>query len=308
MPLLERKQALLAKIEATYGVDSVPTGAVNAILVRNMKPTPMELEAEARALYLPYLGNDEDIVAAFYGMLEFEVEVAGAGALGTVPKYGPLLRGCAMAEVVAAGAKVSYTPVSTGFESLSMYFHLDGVLHRMLGARGDVAMELNAKSVPIFKFKFMGLFVPVTDTALPAAVYTGFIKPLAVNKANTLYSLHAVSTPMTKLALGLKNDVKYRNLVGYEGVDVIDRAPSGDVEFEAGLMASKNWFNVARDVVTDVLTVTHGTVAGNTVFVSAPKAQVTSPSYSETDGVSMISTGLKFMPNLGNDELLIEVR
>jgi hypothetical protein len=308
MPLLERKQALLAKIETTYGVDATPTGAANAILVRNMKPTPMELEAESRALYLPYLGNEEDIVAAFYGMLEFEVEVAGAGALGTVPKYGPLLRGCALAEVVSAGVKVSYTPVSSGFESLSLYFHLDGVLHKMLGARGDVGWELNAKSVPVFKFKFMGLFIPVTDTALPTAVYAGFSKPVAVNKANTAYSLHGVTTPMTKLTMGVKNDVKYRNLVGYEGVDVVDRAPAGDVEFEAGLMATKNWFTVARDVVTDVLNVTHGTAPGNTVFITAPKTQITSPSYGETDGIAMISTGLKFMPNTGNDELLIEVR
>lgn len=308
MPLLERKQALLAKIETTYGVDSVPTGAANAMLVRALSATPMQLEAEARALYLPYLGNDEDIVAAFYGMLDFEVEVAGAGALGTAPKYGPLLRGCALAEVVTAGVKVSYTPVSAGFESLSLYFHLDGLLHKMLGARGDVELQLNAKSVPVFKFKFMGLFIPVTDTVLPTAVYTGFVKPLAVNKANTTYAVHAISTPMTKLSVALKNDVKYRNLVGYEGVDIVDRAPTGDVEFEATLMATKNWFNVARDVVTDVMSVTHGTVAGNTVFVTAPKTQITSPKYGQTDGISMLNTGLKFLPNLGNDELLIEVR
>ena len=37
MPLLSRKRLILAKSEATYGVDSSPTGASNAVLVRNLE-------------------------------------------------------------------------------------------------------------------------------------------------------------------------------------------------------------------------------------------------------------------------------
>lgn len=308
MGLLNRKQVVLSKIENLYSVDSIPTGAANAMLVSNLKATPMQLEAQARGLFRPYLGNDEDIVTAFYGMLEFDVEVAGAGALGTVPKFGALLRACSMAEVITVSVKVAYTPVSTAFESVSMYFYLDGVLHKMLGARGDVSVEFKAKNIPKFKFKFMGLFVPVTDVALPVASYTGFITPVAVNKANTTYSLHTISTPLSSLSIKLNNDVKYRNLVNYEAIDIINRTPDGSAEFEAGLMASKNWFTVARDVVLDVMTVTHGTTAGNVVFMSAPKVQITSPKYGDIDGIASVNTGLKLMPSLGNDELLIEVR
>lgn len=307
MPIYDRKQALLAKIETTYGVDPTPTGLANAVLVRNLNLTPMQLESEARGLKLPYLGNDEDIVNSFYGMLDYEVEIAGAGAAGTAPKYGVLLRGCGMAEVITPGVRVVYTPVSSGFESLTQYFYQDGVLHRFFGSRGDVEMTLNAKSIPVFKFKFMGLFQPVIDAALPTPTF-GQVKPVAVNKVNTTFSIHAVSTPMTQLSLGLKNDVKYRNLVGYEGVDLIDRAPDGSSEFEATLMATKNWFNVARDQTLDALQIVHGTAAGNIVEIDAAKVQITEPTYAENDGITMLSCGLKLMPTAGNDEISIEVR
>jgi hypothetical protein len=307
MPILDRKQALLAKLETVYGIDPTPTGVANAMLVRNLNLTPMQLESEARGLKLPYLGNDESIVTVFYGMLDFEVEIAGAGAAGTVPKYGPLLRACGMAEVVSAGVSVTYTPISAAQESVTQYFYQDGLLHRFFGARGDVELGLNAKSIPVFKFKYMGLFQAVQDQALPTPTF-GQTKPLAVNKANTTFTIHGVASPMTQLSLALKNDVKYRNLVGYEGVDIIDRAPDGQAEFEATLMATKNWFNVARDATLDTMALVHGTTAGNIVQINAPKVQITEPKYNENDGIVMLAAGLRLMPNAGNDEISIVVR
>ena len=42
MPLLSRRQLLLAEIETTYGVDPTPLVGSNAILVRNIEVTPLE--------------------------------------------------------------------------------------------------------------------------------------------------------------------------------------------------------------------------------------------------------------------------
>ena len=183
--LLFRKLAVLAKIETTYATDPTPTGAANAMLVRNAQINPLSVEAQARELQRPYLGNSEDIVGAFFGSMSFEVEAAGAGAAGTVPKYGPLLRGCGMAEVVSAGVDVTYTPVSSAFESLTMYFNLDGVLHKFTGARGNVSFRGNNREATMWSFSFTGLFKPVVDASLPTVDYSGFIKPLALNTANT---------------------------------------------------------------------------------------------------------------------------
>jgi hypothetical protein len=104
MPKLTRKRAILAKIESTYGTDSVPTGAANAILVRNIEVTPIAAEVVGRDVIRPYMGESEQLIANRRVELSFEVEVAGSGTAGTAPAYGPLLRACGLTETVLAAA------------------------------------------------------------------------------------------------------------------------------------------------------------------------------------------------------------
>jgi len=305
-----RKLALLAKIETVYGTDSTPTGAANSILARNVNINPLELEEEDRNIQQPYLGNSGKIVTSFSGGIDFEVEIAGAGAAGTVPKYGPLLRGCSFAEAITAGVKVAYTLVSSGFESLVMYYNLDGARHIFTGSRGSVEMGLNAKGIPVYKFAFKGIFNQVIDAALPTAVYTGFVTPLAVGKVNTpTFTLHAYAAVMKALSINVANQVVYRNLVNYEGVDNVDRQPVGSVEIESTLAATKAWFAIAKDKTPGALNLVHGITAGNIVQIQAPNVLLSQPKYSDVDGIVMLTANLELMPTAaGNDELTIEVR
>lgn len=311
--LLMRKMALLAKIETVYGTDAAPTGAANAILARNVQVNPLTVEAQARELARPYLGNSEDIVGAFFGTLSFEVEASGAGAAGTAPKYGPLLRGCGLAEVLTPATSAVYTPVSSAFESLTLHFNLDGVLHKFVGARGNLGFRGNNRAATMWAFTFTGLFVPVVDDSLPTVSYTGFVKPLALNTANTpTFSLHGVSgasAVLRNLTLDLGNAVNYRNLVNSEMVQILDRKPVGTIEMEATNMATKNWWSAVRDSTTGAMQLVHGTTAGNIVEIAAPAVQITAPTYSDYDGAAMMSGGLKLQPtSAGNDELVITVR
>lgn len=309
MPMLFRKKLITAKIETTYGIDSVPTGAANAILVRNMEITPIEMETEERDTQQAFLGNSGKVVTAFWGSLAFETELQSSGAAGTAPKFGVLLRACSLAEAVVAVTSVTYTPVSTGFESVSMYFYLDGVLHRFLGTRGTPSFQLNARSIPVIKYNFMGLFQPVTDVALPAATYAQ-AAPLAVSKANTpTFTLHGITAVCNQLTVDMANEVKYRNLINYEAMDNIDRQPGGSFQIEANLMAVKNWFTTARDQATGALNIVHGTAAGAIVQIQAPNTKIVAPRYQEVDGVAMLSGSLSLEPGAsGNDEFTIQFR
>lgn len=308
--MLFRKLALLAKIETTYNTDAVPTGAANAILARNVVVTPMEAQTEERGQMQPFLGHSGEVMVAFWGKLEFEVEVAGSGAAGTAPKVGPLLRGASLAEVISAGVSTTYSPVSTGFESVSLYFHLDGVLHKFTGSRGTVSMAFNSRAIPQFKFAYTGIFQPVVDAALPAATYTGFVTPLAVNKINTpTFSMHGYAGVTQSVSLDMANDVQYRNLINYEGVDNIDRAPVGEMTIESTLVATKNWFDIAKTMTTGAMNLVHGTTAGNIVQVAAPAVQIMNPRYSESSGIAMLTASLKYKPTTaGNDEFSIQFR
>jgi hypothetical protein len=100
-----RKLLILAKIEATYGTDVLPAGA-DAILVTNASLKPLEAEVIDRDFVRSYLGASGKIMAGDYAKLEFSVELAGAGAAGTAPKWGRLARACAMSETITAGVDV----------------------------------------------------------------------------------------------------------------------------------------------------------------------------------------------------------
>lgn len=309
MALLARKRIIIAKVEGTYGVDSVPTGA-EAILVRNMSMTPLESDFASRDVIRPYLGNSEQLPAGIRTMIEFEVEMQGSGTAGTAPGYGALLQACGMLETDGV-SDVVYTPVSANFKSASIYFNVDGVLHKMTGCRGNVSIAMSVKQIPVFKFMFTGIYNTVTDTAAVTPVYTAFKTPLPVTNVNTTpFTLHGVSAVMSELSIDFANEIVHRTLVGgAESVLLTDRKPAGSITIEAGTMAVKNWFTTAKDATTGALSITHGTAAGYMVQITAPNVQLTKPAYSDLDGIQMVQMGMNFIPgSSGNDEITITVK
>ena len=152
-----RKLAALVKIETTYGADAVPTGAADAMLMTDVAFTPMEGQEVSRDLLLPFLGHQGVELTGLYARLQGSVEIAGAGAVGTAPAYGPLLRACGMAEDEESGVSVTYLPVSAGEEAASIYFNADGVRHVLLGSRGTWTANLAPNQIPRFRFDMMGL-------------------------------------------------------------------------------------------------------------------------------------------------------
>lgn len=309
MAKFSRKQALVAKLEGTYGTDAAPTGAADAMLVSNLRLRPMVQQLQERDIAQPYLGHSASIEVASWKTLEFDVEIAGGGAAGTVPKFSPLLLMCGFAQTVSAGVSVTYTPVSATFDSATLWTEYDGVLHKMVGARGSVALGLDARGIPKFRFSASGLFVPVEDGAISGVSYTGWVKPVAVNKANTTCSLHGYAAIVDKLSIDLKNTVAYRNMVGLESVEITQRMPEGRISFENTSVAAKDWWALMKAGTAGALTVQHGTVAGNIVDVSAPYSVIQEPEFDDVDGIQMLATRLKLETSgAGNNELTITVR
>ena len=303
-----RKLAVLAKVEATYGTDVVPTGAANAMEVSNVTVTPFEGERVSRDLIRPYFGDQGFVLAATYARLEGSIELAGSGAAGTAPAYAPLLRACGMAEIITAGQKVEYKPVSASQEAVSLYANLDGVNHIMLGARGTFTLSLTPRQIPRFVFRLTGLLGPIADTPLPAAAYAGFQKPLVCSKANTSFTLHGLSAPMESFSFDLGNTVEPRMLVGYEGIEITDRKTSGTAVIEAVSIATKDWFSIARASTLGAIAAQHGLVAGNICEIAAAGVQVGQPTYGNTQGVLNTSLPLTFVPVAGDDEVTLRIR
>ncbi|MFN3302797.1 MAG: phage tail tube protein [Roseateles sp.] len=307
-PILIRNHAVLAKIETTSGTDAVPTATANAIKVANLSITPLEVQMVKRQTAQPYLGNTQQIMVSGYTRTEFDVEIAGAGAAGTAPQYGPLLVGCGFQEVLVASTSAAYSPISDQFKSLTLYTNIGGVLYKSLFTMGSVAVNLNNGAIPSFRFSFTGMYVAVTDAALPGSItYTDQV-PVAMNKANTDFSIHGVAAVMSQVTLDMKTQIVYRNLANFEGVRYADRQPEGSVRIEANKVATKDWWTTIRNATLAPLSIAHGKTAGNIVEIACPKVQITSPAFDDDGGIQMLRGSLVLNPNAGNDELVITVR
>lgn len=310
MALLTRKRVILAKIETTYGVDPTPTGAANAILIRNLNVTPQSTQLVGRELIRPFLGNFEQLQASTHVELDFEVEAAGSGTAGAAPGYGCLLRACGMSETITVSTKVEYKPVSASFESVTIYFNVDGVLHKITGARGDVELTINSAQIPVFKFKFVGIYNAPSDVALPSVTYTSFQQPLVANTTNTpSFSFFGVTPVLQDFSFQLGNQVDYRTLIGSQYVQLTDRKAAGQVTFEANAIATKDWFTTAIGNNLGALSITHGTAAGNKVIVASSNVDLLQPTYTDNNGVQMIQVGYVMTPSTaGNDEFTLTVQ
>lgn len=204
-----------------------------------------------------------------------------------------------------------YSPVSASFESSTIYFNVDGILHKLTGCMGTVAIDLKVKEIPVFKFSLTGLYNAPTDTAAPSTDFSGFQIPQVANSQNTLtFSLASYSALLESMTLDIANQVQYITLIGSETVKILDRKPAGVFLFEAPTLASKDFFTLASAQTSSVMTLTHGSSNGYKVKIDAPAVLIGNPNYQDSNGVQMINVPYTANPSStsGNDEFTIAVK
>lgn len=303
-----RKLAILAKRETVYGTDPEPTGAANAILMTDATITPLAGGAEDRNLLTPSLGHQGNIPVGTHVVVEGSVEAASSGAAGTPPAWGVLMRMAGMSEAISAGVKVEYKPVSSGFESGTVYYNADGVLHKLTGARATFSVEFAAQRIPRFRYRILGLYNGPADTALPALTLTAWKTPIPVNKTNSSLSLHGVACVAESLSVDLANTLEPRLLIGSDTIEITDRKTTGRAVIEATTLAVKNWFSTALASTRGVLDFAHGAVGGEIVEIDAPLAEIGPVETGQTQGIVNYTLPLMFVPNAGDDEIVITAR
>jgi hypothetical protein len=307
MPLLSRRQLLLAEIETTYGTDPTPLVGSNAILVRNIEVTPLESETVSRELIRPYLGQSEQLLAQTRVLVNFEVELAGSGSAGTAPAYGPLLEACSMTKTVSSGVSVTYEPNSDASpKSVTIYFNNDGVLHKATGCRGTFSLNGAVGEIPTIAFEFTGIYNTPTDVAVSSPTYANQADPVIFKQGNTSgFQVFGYSGCLMSFSLEMANEIVYRELVGCnKEVLITNRAPSGEVMIEAVPVGTHNFFTDATGGSTGNLTFQHGQTAGNIVTFTAGQIDLGNVSYSDEDGIQMLNLPYIATPtDSGNDEL-----
>jgi len=300
MALLLRKRLILVETESTYGADPTPTGA-DAVLVRDLSITPQSSDVVSRDLIRPYLGASQQLLANTKVECTFSVELAGSGAAGTAPQYGKALQACGLSETIAANTSVKYEPESSGFNSVTIHYNIDGVRHKVTGCRGNLTLNANVGEIPSLDFAFTGIYNPPDDTALPTPSYANQDDPLIFKNGNTSsFALLSYAGALQSLSMDLGTSLVYRELVGgSKEVLITDRAVSGSVSIEAVLMGTKDFFASAvdDDAALGNLQFTHGSTAGNIVQFTSSKVDIGDVSYGDQDGIAMLEIPYTCVPD-----------
>ena len=296
-----------------YGTDPTPTGA-DVVLVRDLSITPQSSDVVNRDVVRPYLGSSEQLLANTRVECTFSVELAGSGTSGTAPRYGKAIQACGMAEAitdeVSGGGNdtVTYTPVSTGFKSVTIHYNVDGVRHIVTGCRGTFVLNAAVGEIPSIDFTFTGIYNAPTDTALPSVTYGNQATPLIFKNGNTSgFSLLSYSGALMNITMDLGNSLVYRELVGgTKEVLITDRAANGSVTIEAPTLAQKDYFAASlTDSTLGNLQFLHGTTTGNKVQVISSKVDIGDVAYGEADGVTMLEIPYTLVPSAANNEVSI---
>lgn len=308
--LIWRKKVLLAKIEATSGTAEAPGAAADAILATDVELTPIAGDSVSRELDRAHHGASPTIPTGVHAEISFSVEYASSGAAGTAPAWGKLLRACGMSETVAAGATVTYVPVSASEPSLTIVLLVDGTKQVLAGCRGTWSLDLTPGQVPRIRFTFRGSYADPSDEALPTdAAYAAWKDPVPVSDAGTpTFELHGeTGLVMSAASIEYGSNVVWRDAVGANEAVITGREVTGQLTIDAVTVATLAAVKRARDRTTGALKIVHGVGAGKIIELSAPKVELGTPSSQESDGIWQMQAPIVLLPNAdaGNDEIKI---
>ena len=306
---LTRKKFLIAKEESSYGTDPTPVGGSNAIQVTNLDVTPIESDNVQAAAFQGFLGNSSraTLVANKRVSVTFDVELAGSGSAGTAPAFGPLLKSCGLSETTVSDTSVTYAPVSSSFDSATIYCFYDGTRHKITGARGSVSFNFTAGQFAVASFNFIGIYNAPDGTALSGTfTVANQAAALEVNDTNltTATFFGETSQRIESFDLALNNELIYKETASSKEVLITNRAVGGTAVIEAPAIGTTDYFADAVGVSTASSSLVLGATAGNIMTLTAAQTDVTGVSYGDTNGVVSLSMPYLALPTTaGNNEL-----
>jgi hypothetical protein len=318
MPRLIKKTVILVKTETTNGTDAVPSGAANAIQAMDLSITPLDASNIDTNIIAPWFGNSPSLVGTASVKCSFSCLLAGSGTPATAPAWGALLLACANSESTGLTVpnRVEYLPATDSLKSATIYWYDDGLLHKLVGAFGNVKLSAKSGEAPKLTFDFVGVDGGVLATANATAVLTGWKVPLAITKANVTdiklgctYATGALtggtSYNSTGLTLDWANKVDFVPMLTTEQVVLSDRKAAGTMSIE--LTAAQEVTQLAAVKANTLTSIgfVMGNVAGNQIMLHMPSVQLISPKKEEINGMRLIGFDLRLLPVAGNDEIRI---
>ena len=173
MPIPLRLDGLLAKIESTYGTDSVPVVGTDGVRVSQRLWSTLQLSYAWENLRRDIISGSvfPPVPASPVGrMVTMDIawEIKGAGS-DIQPEAAPLIRACGWSETDGA-LMFTYAIAAQPHDSCTIYAYAGGMLFKIVGCRGTLKWSHVPGELGAMHFNMMGLL-----TADPAASALGVI-------------------------------------------------------------------------------------------------------------------------------------
>jgi len=322
MSLLTRRSVVLAKIESNYGTDASP-GTADAILCTAPSVTPagdLLTRDFVRSSISPY----PHVIGAKTVEVTFDTEIKGSGTNSStstsdiIPEIGVLLRACGLSETVTYSSTsgtpatfsdltAAYQPVSTNFESATIYVYFDGVLHKVVGCRGTAVFTLDAGAFPRISWTFRGLYQDVVDASMVTGEYDDTQPPIVESLG---LKLDSYSPKVQSITIDLANTLtEIRDVNESEAmreITITNRDTNGRINPEMELVATYDFFGIWKNATKKSLSCTIGSTGGNKIIISCPTIQENSLAYADRDGIRALDIPIKLASESGDNEITIK--
>lgn len=274
---LVRREVIAADIETTYRTDATP-GAADAVYVMSPQYSSETSIAERSAGVKSSIAPFQSIFGGRLAKIAFEVEVKHSGTVDTPPEIGKLLRACGFGETVNASTSVVYAPVSTGFESVTIYYYQDGKRKILLGAIGTVTFSATAGDFLKAQFEFMGHDGGITDTAIITPTYDSTVPPIFLDAGFNWAGEGASNISLENFSLDMGIEIaKPRNANatnGFGDLSIVGRNVTGSFDPLDVLDANIDFYAQWEAGTNGIIDFAIGSAGGNQITINMPNAYI----------------------------------
>lgn len=235
------------------------------------------------------------------------VDLGQSGAQVTLTWSGSLVMGdYYTVDVLQPG--FHYTPVSTGFKSLTIYVYYDGTLHRMTGCIGNFTVTAAAGQYATMQFTFTGQYNNPDDQPLPSTSVFETTVPQQVELAQLMIGgAKLVCAQQVTLDMGIAVNPRecVSNADGYNGVSYTSREPKGGANPEMAYESEEPyWRNLAAATFLE-FNVRVGTTQYNQMKVIAHSVQLSNNQYADRNNNRVYDLSYQFAADsfAGDDEI-----
>lgn len=306
MSIILQKTQIAAKAESVEGTAETLAAADAFLAFTGGDPDP-SIEMNERNPFRGTLSSLSSLPGKRSGKFPVQVELAGSGVVGTAPAWSKLMKACAFGETVNNGVSVVYAPASATIPSLTLAAYMDGTIHKLWGARGNVKLALEVGKPGLLKFDFQGAdFSHIDGALLVNPTYTAIVGPAFLGAT---FTLDGVAFWVEKVEFDIGNTLSLRtdpnSVSGNKSCLITARKGKITLDPEMVLASTKDIWTMWKDGTTGALSAVLGTTAGNIVTIAVPRFQLTDAKFGNRSGYRTTSLTALMAMNYGDDEISI---